>query len=303
MNEKSLSPVEVAAELGIAKNTVYELIKRGEISSYKIGRKIRVRYSEIERLRGEHTARNTAVADRKLPGKPEGACIICGQDTVLDILAGMLENHPNGTRTFRSHQGSYNGLYSLYRGEVDTASCHLWDGDSNSYNLSYIKRMIPGIPVMVIHLVQRMQGFYVPKGNPKNISTWNDLLRRDVRIVNREKSSGTRVLLDEHLRLMGTTGNSVHGYNSEENSHLAIVSAVARGDADTGLGNEKTALQASEVDFIPLQQESYDLVMLRDTAEKPVYSALIEIIQSNAFRHAVEGLGGYDTENTGTILS
>ncbi len=214
-----------------------------------------------------------------------------------------MEDHPGETRVFRSHQGRYNGLYSLYREDVHTASCHLWDGDSNTYNLPYIQRMVPGIPARVIHLVKRMQGLYVPKGNPKNIRSWEDLVRRDVTIVNREKGAGTRVLLDEHLRLLGCTGSKVKGYNREESSHLSIVSAVARGDADTGLGNEKSALQSSEIDFIPLQQESYDLVMLREKADQPRYAALIEIIQSEAFRKAIDGLGGYDTENTGTILA
>jgi len=114
-----------------------------------------------------------------------------------------------------------------------------------------LKECFPGTPTVIIRLASRMQGFYVAKGNPKNIKDWNDLKRSDITIINREKGSGTRILLDEHLRKMGISGKSINGYIRESPTHLTVASTVARGGADFGMGNEKACLQVQGIDFIP----------------------------------------------------
>ncbi|KNY27568.1 substrate-binding domain-containing protein [Pseudobacteroides cellulosolvens] len=310
----SLTPQEVADILKIAKNTVYELIKRGELNAYRIGRKVRVDLNDVEEYKSKSKSQKsnltndiTQSANSHLLNndiKPfRDGFIICGQDILLDILSRYLECHPKGVQALRAYIGSYNGLYSLYHGNVQMATTHLWDSETGQYNIPFVKHLLPGIPTVIIHLACRMQGFYVAKSNPKNINTWEDLKRPDITIVNREKGSGARVLLDEHLKLLKYFGSSIKGYSRECLSHLAVASTVARGGADLGIGNEKVALQVQGVDFIPLQKERYDLVIKKEDFEKPPFQAVLEIIRSEEFKMELLGIGGYDLYDIGKIIA
>ena len=229
--------------------------------------------------------------------------VICGQDVLLDILARHLERHPNGTRAFRHHVGSFAGLMALYQGKAHMASAHLWDGDKDIYNITYVRHILFGIPAVIIHLACRMQGFYVAKNNPKEIKSWQDLTRPDVTFINREKGSGTRVLLDEQFRRLGIDRRLVNGYEREELSHLAVASTVARGEADAALGNQKASLQVRGIDFVPLQKERYELVIKREDVDKPQLQTVIEILQSREFKAELQGLGDYDLTELGNIVA
>lgn len=315
-----LTPQEVAEILKVAKNTVYELIKRGELNGYKVGKKIRVDLKDVEEYKNKTKILSTPKSDSKkvvfaLPAETitipmddsasynSNGFKICGQDILLDILSRYLELSPYNITTFRSFAGSYNGLLSLYMGRIQAATAHLWDSDSGQYNIPYVRRLLPGIPTVIIHLACRMQGFYVAKGNPKNINNWEDLKRHDIKIINREKGCGTRILLDEHLKLLGIPSYKINGYDRECFSHLAVASTVARGGADFALGNEKTSLQVKAVDFIPIQKERYEMVIKKEDMEKPQFKALFEIIRSDAFKKELIGLGGYDLSETGDIVA
>ncbi len=309
----ALTPQEVADILKIAKNTVYELIKRGELNSYRVGNKVRVDLQDVEDYINKSKKLNNVEAPNTNSAKSnplsyndfptDKGFVICGQDVVLDILSRYLEQHPNGVRALRSYIGSYNGLYSLYQGDAHIATTHLWDSDSNIYNIPFVRRMLPGIPAYIIHIACRMQGFYVAKGNPKKIRGWEDLKRSDIIIINREKGSGTRVLLDEHLRLLDISGSNIKGYTRECTSHLAVASTVARGGADIALGNEKTCLQVQGIDFIPLQKERYELVIKKDDYNKPQFNAIANILRSKEFKMEISGLGGYDITEMGKIIA
>lgn len=316
-NNTALTPQEVAQMLKITKNTVYELIKRGELNGYKVGKKIRVDLKDVEDYKNK--TKNTAeISHRPInkddlsysnmfyPGNADtnDGFVICGQDVLLDILSRHIEFHCPGIRTFRSYVGSYNGLLALYLGKVQAATSHLWDGDSNKYNIPFVRRLLPGIPTVIIHLACRMQGFYVLQGNPKKIQGFEDLKRPDITMVNREKGCGTRILLDEHLRLLNITGNNIKGYNTTEYfSHLAVASAIARGEADLALGNEKTSLQVKGIDFIPLQKERYELVIKKENMYDSPFKSIIEIIRSKEFKTELSGIGGYDLTETGNIIA
>jgi putative molybdopterin biosynthesis protein len=322
--ETVLTPLEVSEILKISKNTVYELIKRGELNGYKVGKKVRVDMRDVEEYKNRTKSRDTNKriviqpvekgnsAELIVP-KPRMVSqedtqkgtpfIICGQDIMLDILSRYLEAHPAGVQTLRAYIGSHNGLYSLYHDNVSIATAHLWDEETGEYNIPYVKKLLPGIPAIIINLAYRMQGFYVARGNPKGINNWEDLKRSDITIVNREKGSGTRVLLDEVLKSLGISSSSLKGYEKEALSHIAVASVVARGDADLALGNEKNALQVSGVEFIPLQKERYDLVMKKEDLNKPAFQAVLEIINSKEFRMELEGIGGYDLSHMGKVIA
>ncbi|MDU2489552.1 MAG: helix-turn-helix transcriptional regulator [Clostridium celatum] len=323
--KSSLTPLEVAELLKITKNTVYELIKRGELPSYKIGKKIRIDMNDVEyyinsqksnsKLSFNRNINNTLsnsnsenisyITDNKtsLKNQSNSEIIISGQDILLDILARYIEEVLPDYTVLRSYKGSYNGLYDLYNDKVSIASCHLWDGDNDEYNTDYVKRLLPGTPCVLINLAYRLQGFYVEKGNPLNIKAFEDLTNNNIKFINREKGSGVRVLLDEKLRLLNIDPNSINGYYNEENSHLAVASTVGRGDANVGLGNKKASMQVETIDFIPLQTERYDLIIKKSDLNNPIYQNIISILSSEKFKNELCGIGGYDLKDLGKIIS
>lgn len=306
---KSLTPQEVAHELKIAKNTVYALIKRGELNSYRIGNKMRIESEEVESYKKRMSSGldkayeipSPASEKVSIQNNTEGSIIICGQDSALDILSKQIETKL-GISTLRSYVGSYSGLYALYNGQAHLATAHLYDGDTKTYNKEYVKRMLPGTPFILINFVKRIQGFYVAPGNPKNIKGWDDLQRDDITIANREKGSGTRVLLDERLKKMRILGSSLRGYNQEFDSHLGVASAISRGQADFGLGNELAGKSVKNIDFIPLQQESYDLVIKLEDFQTPLFQNIFNILKSTELKTELDGIGYYDTTQTGKVM-
>lgn len=312
---KALTPQEVAEILKISKSTVYDLMKRRELNAYRVGKKLRVDLEDVENYKNKTKDAKSIGTSSPEPGKllsspvneeahdKSSSFIISGQDLILDILCRYLDRHPKGVRALRSYEGSYNAIYALYQGEVQVATAHMWDSKTGEYNLPYIEKMLPGTPAVIIRLASRMQGFYVAKGNPKNIIDWADLRRSDITIINREKGSGTRILLDEHLRKLGILGRSIKGYMRESQSHLAIASTVARGDADLGIGNEKACLQVQGIDFIPIQKEQYDMIVKKEDLNLPIFDAIFEIIHSDEFKFELQGLGGYDLTELGKVIA
>ncbi|KNZ43376.1 helix-turn-helix transcriptional regulator [Acetobacterium bakii] len=314
MDNIALTAQDVADMLKIAKNTVYELIKRDELNSYKVGRKVRFTLSDVEAYIARSKCIQPAIPVDEIDKSEEPPFhpnpkstgkdfIICGQDLMLDVLSSHIEKHPQGVRALRSYIGSYNSLVALYHGTVQVATAHLWDGDTGEYNVPFVRRLLPGIPTVIIHLTCRVQGFYVAQGNPKSIKTWSDLIRPDITMINREKGSGSRILLDEHFRLLGINGNTINGYHRESQSHFAVASTVGRGGADVALGQEKVAKQVKSVDFIPLQTERYDLVIKREDFDSPAVQAILAILNSEEFKLEFEGIEGYDISEMGKIIA
>ncbi len=315
IENKPLTPQEVAERLKISKSTVYELMKRRELNAYRVGKKLRVDLEDVEKYKNKTKDNTPSGAFSSESGKSiseysykeslekNSSFIISGQDVMLDILCQYLDRHPKGIRALRSYEGSYNSIYALYKGDIQVATAHMWDGKTGEYNVPFIERMLPGTPAVIIRLANRMQGFYVAKGNPKNIKDWNDLRRSDITMINREKGSGTRILLDEHLRKMGISGKSINGYTRESPSHLAVASTVARGGADLGIGNEKAGLQVQNIDFIPIQREQYDMIIKKEDINQPAFNAIFEILRSDEFKFELQGIGGYDLAELGKIIA
>ena len=312
-SKEALTAPEVAELLNITKNTVYEIVKRGEIPAYKIGKKLRIDRQDVNDyinnqkggtkgtkqyniIQGELASPTTILSNNK-------DIIISGQDYIMDILADKISESVKEIRVLRSNIGSYTSLFQLYNNEISMCSVHLWDGDTNEYNTAFVRKLLPGISCIIINLAYRMQGFYVAKGNPHNIKTWSDLTKPEISIINREKGSGTRVLLDEKLRLHNIDVESIKGYNEEKNTHISVASSIARGEGDVGLGTEKVAGQVQGIDFVPIQEERYDLVIKSSYLKDPVYKLIIEIIQSQDFKNILEGIGGYNLKDIGKILA
>jgi putative molybdopterin biosynthesis protein len=195
--------------------------------------------------------------------------------------------------------GCYNGLYALYHGRVTVAASHLWDAETGDYNYPFIKRLLPGLPVGVLRLAGRMQGFYVKKGNPLGIRDWKDLARPELVMINRERGCGTRILLDQKLAGLGMDSRLIRGYGRESSSHIVCAGIVGRGGADLGCGCEKGAENVKAVEFVPLQLEWYDFVFRLADRDLPELRTLLAYAVSPEFRQDLEMMGAYDTSQTG----
>jgi len=215
---------------------------------------------------------------------------IGSHDMTLDLLAQYLSQR--GRRLVSSNVGSLGGLVALKRGEAHLAGSHLLDLETGIYNDAYIAKYLTGIAVQQIMLVNREQGLIVPRANPKNVRDLEDLIRSDIYFVNRQRGAGTRVLLDYHLNLLGIAPEQVLGYNNEEFTHLGVAAAVASGRADCGLGIAAAA-QALDLDFLPLYQERYELIIPDIYFESPLLVPLFEIIEREDFRKTVTNMPGY----------
>jgi putative molybdopterin biosynthesis protein len=225
---------------------------------------------------------------------------IGSHDISLDLLAQFLASH--NRRLASANVGSLGGLVALRRGEAHLAGSHLLDPQTGEYNLSYIHQYLPDTPVKVLALVGREQGLMVSKGNPKDIQSLEDLARPDVSFVNRQRGAGTRVLLDYHLELKGIESGAIRGYNQEEYTHLAVAAAVASGRADSGMGIAAAA-QALDLDFVPLFDERYDLVIPVEYYHGELLAPLFQVLQEPAFRQAVAQMPGYDVSVMGELVA
>jgi putative molybdopterin biosynthesis protein len=225
--------------------------------------------------------------------------VIGSHDLTLDLMSQFLAEHDR--RLASANVGSQGGLVALRRGEAHLAGSHLLDPETGEYNISYIRQYLPNIPVKIVALVGREQGLIVPRDNPKGITDLRSLTNSKVRFVNRQRGAGTRVLLDYHLNSMTIASDSIEGYQQEEYTHLGVAAAVASGRADCGLGIAAAA-QALELDFVPLFQERYDLVIPKLFSDDELLAPLFDLLADSAFRGSVSQLTGYDVSVMGNII-
>lgn len=296
---------EIADKLKIKKNTVYELIKRGELSSSKVGKQLRV--SEEQLALYLKTASSSQEISLKTPDfQPESSLlkrdyllhsnglILCGQTSpALELLLSQMSVHPDSIPVLQSHMNSYNGLYSLYFGKSHIASASLSEED--------ICCLVPGTELTAICLYEYPVGLYVKKGNPKNIENIRDLTRPDITFANREKGSTRRIFLDRILMKEKISPGSVSGYERELVSDLSTAAAIIDGRADAALGEELIIRQTQALSFLPMEKLPMYLVMKTTSMEKPGFAPLLEIIRSEEYRTILKNQTGYDTSHTGEI--
>ena len=228
--------------------------------------------------------------------------ILCtgSHDLSLDLIRDFLKKAHPAYPLCSTHVGSLGGIMAIREGMTHIAGSHLLDPATGDYNTSYLKRYLAEQEVALITLVYRQQGFMVKPGNPKNIQTVADLLRDDVVYVNRQAGSGTRVLLDYELARVGLDSGQINGYDNDEYTHMAVAVSVLSGKADAGLGI-LAAARALKLDFIPVTEERYDLIIPARFLQLPMIKQLLDIIARDDFQKAVEAMGGYSTRETGRV--
>lgn len=226
--------------------------------------------------------------------------VIGSHDPLLDELGNMLHVKNSGLFMSSSHVGSMGGIMAIRRGEAHAAGCHLLDEADGTYNVSYLKRFFPNGGVRLVECVGRTQGIMVAKGNPLGIEKLGDLFRDGIRYVNRQKGSGTRVLLDYLCKKDNLDISSLYGYEREELTHTAVAAQIAASSADAGLGIYSAA-QMYNLDFVPVCIEQYDLIIPDSAWDTPMVKELIEVLKSEQFKARLMEMGGYTCANPGKV--
>lgn len=308
IGNESLNVQDAARYLGVGKNKVYDMVKTGELSSYRIGRKIQFRVDDLQAFLDKRHAGadpdglshiellNEAVD----PFKGQVGYTLAGLGLAADAIVDELEQM--GTAARRVRRTSYAGIVDLYVGNADGAIVHLYDQKSNSYNIPYVQRLAPGLPLVMIRLVGRQVGFAVAPGNPKRVSSWGALLKEDVRIANRVQGSGARVLLDEKLLAMEADPYVIPGYDSIFDSALGATEAVAAGLADVALVDRKLAEGIPGVGFVPLQEEWLDIVLAKRGNGRQLIRLVKRMLSDERFKQTYATLTDGNMSRFGSIV-
>jgi molybdate-binding protein/DNA-binding HxlR family transcriptional regulator len=235
------------------------------------------------------------------PEDADSIVMMGSHDLALEVLAEGMHTEACDTELFCVSVGSLDGLIALRQGLCHIAGCHLLGSSGDDFNISHVQHLFPGRSMALVTVGYRQQGILTQKGNPKKLSEIGDLARDDIFIVNRQPGSGTRLWLDRGLSEIGIPRSQVSGYGYEVKTHHQVGKAVSSGEADAGLGLFAEA-EMMELDFSPLFEERYDLVLPAEDLANPSFTPLFDRLHSGDFRQMVSRLGGYETERTGEML-
>ncbi len=227
--------------------------------------------------------------------------MIGSHDNTIDLLANELKARDSRIHLSSSNVGSLGGLMAVRRQQAHLAGAHLLDATSGEYNHAYIERYLKGTPVRLVQLAKRQQGLLLASGNPQNIQGMQDLLRPGVRFINRQAGSGTRILFDYELQRLAMDADAIAGYDQEEFTHMAVAVSILSGRADVGMAIYAAA-RALGLEFVPIAEERYDLVIPEASWEDSKLQLVMDIIASPTFRDRVTALGGYDVSASGTLM-
>jgi len=301
MSEEMMSTREVARYLGIHEKQVYALIKSKRIPSTRITgkwvfpRKLIDEWIESSAQKGLQQAREKS---RRI----EGALLASGSnDPVLDMLQTNLRKSYPELYIFSANTGSTDGLKALNKGYTDVAWSHLLDPKSGEYNTPFLSTYLPDVKPVIVNLFYRDLGLVAASRNPLHIRGIEDLGRKGIRLINRQKGSGTRILLDHHLKRLRIPTSKVAGYAAEVSTHLEIGLSILSGGADVGIATGAVS-KLLGLSFIPITQERFDMILDQPTFFEKGIQALIEILNSHEFRSRVESLGSYDFKHSGKVL-
>lgn len=213
-------------------------------------------------------------------------------DLTIDLLSSHLKLQNHQMEIISAHVGSMAGIMAIRKGEAHVAGIHLLDPNTKQYNISYVERFLSGQEVVILPFLRRSQGWFVPKGNPLEIESITHIVEKGAYYINRQKGAGTRVLFDMLLNEAELDSEQIIGYDREMFSHLSVAAEVKGDERAVGLGIYPAA-QTMGIDFIPVADESYDLLMTRQFYESEQGQLLISVMSSPAFIEAVEKIGGY----------
>ena len=222
-------------------------------------------------------------------------------DLALPLLKDRLASA--GVHLDLQYSGSLDALAALSAGTCLLAGFHVSDdhGPGSVTAKAFKRHLVPGRHKL-IDFAGRRQGLMVASGNPKGIHSLADLMRDDIRFINRQRGSGTRVEIEQLFAAQGIDAARVTGFANEEATHLAVATAVASGAADTGFGIEAAALRYG-LDFVPLITEHYYLACLKETLDHPAVESLLQVLSGAQWRADAAALPGYSLSEPGSVVS
>jgi excisionase family DNA binding protein len=301
MSEEMMSTKEVAKYLGVHEKQVYALIKSKKIPSTRVtGKWVFPRKLIDEWI--ESNAKTGLEQAKQKSRKIEGALLASGSnDPILDMLHTYMRKSYPEFYIFSANTGSTDGLKALNLGYTDIAWSHLFDPKSGEYNVPFLSSYLTNVKPVVVNLFRRDLGFVVAPKNPLHFHGFEDLPQKKVAFVNRQKGSGTRVLLDHHLKRLRIMPSKINGYEKEVYTHFEVGLSILSKEAGVGIATIAVS-KLLGLPFIPITQECFDMILDQSTFFEKGIQAFIEILNSHEFRNRVEKLGSYDFKNSGKIL-
>ena len=330
---------EVADRLKIKKTTVYELIKRGELESSKIGKQLRISEEQLSQYLNRSSSGNSGNSGFSRAASGFSGISVSGASANIGFVSGTEGNLPYTAANFEPESSLLKRDYLLHSsgiilgGQTSTAlelllgrmSAHpdglpVLQSHMNDYNGLYalyfekahiaatsldvddIRHLVPGIPLALLSLYKYSAGFYVQAGNPEQISSVEDLKNPEVTFINREKGSARRVYLDRLLKERRISSDKINGYRNEAVSDMSAASAVFEHRANVAFGEEMIARYFPGLDFVPVTAMQMYLAIPAESVKKPGFSALVDIVQSEDFKTEIQHLTGYDTNDTGELI-
>ena len=296
-----MSTKEVAQFLGIHEKQVYALIKAKRIPSTKITGKWVFPKKLIDDWIESH-ARSGVEEAREKSHAISGALLACGSnDPILDMLQTYMKKDFPEFLILSANTGSTEGLKALNSGHTDLAWSHLLDPESGQYNIPFLPTYLPDVKAVVVNLFHRELGLVLAPGNPLGIRGFDDLRKKGVRLVNRQKGSGTRILLDHHLKQRKIPPSAIKGYEREVYTHFEVGLSLLSKEADVGVATIAVA-RLLGLPFVAVAVENFDMILDRGTFFHKGVQAFIETLNSKGFRKRVEPLRAYDFKDSGKIL-
>lgn len=301
MSEEMMSTKEVARYLGVHEKQVYALVKDKRIPSTRITGKWVFPKRLIDEWMESHAKQGLEKA-REKSAAMGGALLACGSnDPILDMLQTTMKKTYPEFLILSANTGSTEGLKALNRGHIDLAWSHLLDPKSGQYNIPFLPTYLPDVKAVVVNLFHRELGLIMAPKNPFNIKGFEDLGKKGLRLINRQKGSGTRVLLDHHLKEVGIHASKIEGYDREVYTHFEVGLSILSKEADVGIATVAVA-KLLGLPFVPIADESFDMILKKNTFFHKGVQAFIETLNSKEFRQRVEPIGAYDFRDSGKIL-
>jgi putative molybdopterin biosynthesis protein len=299
MIKKLLSTREIADFLGVNEKMVYTLVSEKNLPASKVTGKWLFPLHLVEQWVEANTL-NYPEARQQLPPY-EGLLIITGSnDLLLDKTISMFNRNFSGEIAVFANLGSMGGLQALRRNACHIATSHLLQDNGDEYNFAFADKEFKNMPV-IVNFCRREQGFLIQKGNPKKIKKIDDIGQKDIRVVNRSLSTGTRLLFDRELQKAGIKTETIKGYDHEVNSHMEVGLEVLSGRAHFGPGIRPVAALL-ELDFIPLRWERYDLLITKDRFFDKGIQNFIGLLQETDFKQIATSIAGYEISSSGKII-
>lgn len=307
--DKLFTVQEIADILQIKKNTVYELIKRGELTASKIGKQFRISQEQLNTYIGKkkettlsvsnRTASDSSILQYNYLTEASGIILNSGETAIVDILRSYTLEFPSVVPLLHSFANEYNSLYSLYFGKSHFALIQLASLSSQTPDFAMIKNLLPGMELMLQPVCQSQLGLYY---SSDKINKFSDIFTSDILFINREKGSLPRILLDTYMKEQHYTPSDLLGYENECLSHLAVANAIESKKALAGIGDKSQLTAFPNINFLPITTGTMYLVMPRNSSFAYYFEKIIQLIQSDTFKHHISNLSNYTVPDNEQLI-